>query len=189
MRIALLLVFAVLSASAQTNFAPANPSPASNPPAGPAQVQTNQMLSVKDRIEKVRMEVIQKRRIICGKIVKVLPEGLVVDSGYTNLLRAPLNQSWLIPGTVVASKATDFVEANQPDAVCVGLVFITDLPKARGVKPKPYDYVNLEGFPVGEYTYTSVGTIQRTVREFSNKLEKATLWNFDQTQPQNTPPK
>jgi hypothetical protein len=189
MRIALLFVFVVLSASAQTNVTSANPLSVSNSPAGTVQVQTNQMLSVKDRLEKIRMEVIQKRRMICGRIVKIMPDGLVVDSGYTNLMRAPLNLQWLMPGTVVAERATNLVEANQPDAICVGLVFVTDLPKSRGVKPALYDYVNLEGFPVGEYTYTSVGTIQRTVREFSNKLEKATLWNFDQTEPQNAPPK
>jgi hypothetical protein len=177
MRIALLFIFAALSVSAQTNLAaPANQSPAiSNSPA------------VEQRFEKVRMKCIENRRIICGKILKVLPDGLVVDSGYTNLMRAPLNRSWLIPGDVVAVRATNLVEASQPDAVCIGLVFVTDLPKARGAKPKLYDYVNLEGFPVGLYTYTSVGTLQRTVREFSHKLDKAAQWNFDQSEGQSAP--
>ena len=135
------------------------------------------------------MDCIQNRRMICGKILKVLPDGLVVDSGYTNLMRAPLNRSWLIPGAAVATRATNLVEASQPDAVCIGLVFLTDLPKSPGAKPKIYDYVNIEGFPVGQYTYTSVGTIQRTVREFTHKLDKAVQWNFDQSEGQNAPPK
>lgn len=177
-----MLVFAVLSASAQTNpVAPASQ------PAGMPQVQTNQNVSSAQRYEQVRMECIQNRRMISGKIVKVLPDGLVVDSGYTNLMRAPLNQSWLIPGSAVAARATGLVEASQPDAVCIGLVFVTDLPKSKGAKPKVYDYVNLEGFPIGKYTYTSVGTVQRTVREFSNKLQNAAQWHFDQDMAQNTP--
>jgi hypothetical protein len=186
MRIALLLVMMVLSASAQTNLVL---SP--NPPAEAMQVQTNLSVSAAQRYEQVRMYCIQNRRIICGKILKVTPEGIVVDSGYTNLMRVPLNQSWYIPGTVVASRAAGFVEANEPDAVCVGKVFLTDLPKLRGVgaRLKSYDYVNIEGFPVGQYTYTSVGTVQRTVREFTTKLQNAALWNYQQTLPQSTPPK
>jgi hypothetical protein len=181
MRIALLLVFAVLSASAQTNQVV---------PAGAAQVQTNQDLA-KQRYEKVRLQVIQNRRMICGKIIKILPDGIVVDSGYTNLMRAPLNQSWLIPGTVVASRAVNYVEASEPDAVCVGQIFLTDLPKPRGLvaKPKLYDYVNIEAFPVGQYTYTSVGTLQRTVRQFTTKLQNAALWNFQQSELKNAPQK
>jgi hypothetical protein len=186
MRIALLFVLMVLSASAQTNLV----SPP-NPPAEMAQVQTNQNAAAAQRYEQVRMECIQNRRIICGKILRVTPEGIVVDSGYTNLMRAPLNQSWFIPGTVVTSRAANYVEANQPDAVCVGKVFLTDLPKLRGVgaRLKVFDYVNIEGFPVGQYTYTSVGTVQRTVREFTTKLQNATLWNYQQTLPQTAPPK
>lgn len=184
MRIALLFAFAALSASAQTNLISPAPTPAAK-----AQVQTNQSLSLEQRYDKVRMEVIKNRRMILGKIVKVLPDGIVVDSGYTNLMRAPLNLQWLIPGTVVASRATNIVETSEPDAVCVGLVFVTDLPKSPGAKPALFDYVNIEGFPVGDYTYTSVGTLQRTVRQFSHKLEKAALWNFDQSEGQNAPPK
>jgi hypothetical protein len=185
MRIALLFVFAVLSSSAQTNsIAPANPPAA-------FQTQTNSELSLAQRYQKVRMDCIQSRRMICGKIVKILPDGLVVESGYTDLMRPPLNENWLIPGTATATRPTNLVEANQTDAVCVGLVFVTDLPKGRGAQPKPqlYDYVNLEGFPVGEYTYTSLGTIQRTVREFTTKLANAAQWHFDQSEKTNAPSK
>ena len=135
------------------------------------------------RYEQTRVECIQARRIICGKIIKVLPDGLVIESGYTNLMRAPLNKSWLIPGTVVASRPANLVEANEPGTICVGLVFLADQPKGRGKpkKPKIYDYVDVEGFPLGQYTYTSVGGIQRTVRQFTTKLAKATQWRFDQS--------
>src|SRR5271170_3484502 len=48
--------------------------------------------------EQIRMECIEGRRLICGKILQILPDGFVVESGYTNLLREPLVQSWLAPG-------------------------------------------------------------------------------------------
>jgi hypothetical protein len=126
----------------------------------------------------MRAECIQGRRIICGKILKVLPTGLVVDSGYTSLMRHPLDRSWLIPGTVEAAREANLVEKNEPDCVCVGLVFVTDLPKLRRAKPKLYDYINLQAFPAGHFTYNSVGTIQRTVRRFSGSLPVAVRANL-----------
>ncbi len=185
MRLALLFVLAVLSASAQTNsVAPTNNPAISSSP-------TTNSLTLAQRYEKARMDCIEARRIICGKIVKILPDGLVVESGYTDLMRSPINQSWLIPGTVTTTRPANLVEANQPDAVCVGLVFLTDLPKGRGAQPKPklYDYVNIEGFPVGQYTYDSIGGIRRTVREFTTKLQNAAQWRLDQDEAQTAPSK
>src|ERR1039457_6160202 len=137
MRIAFLIVFAAMCASAQTNsVAPAGNSPTLQSP-------TNHVLSPSERFEKIRLECIESRRSICGKIIKILPDGLVVESGYTNLMRAPLEKSWLIPGTVTAAPPASLVEANQAGAVCVGTIFLADLPKGRGTQPKPqlYDYV------------------------------------------------
>ncbi len=130
--------------------------------------------------------------MICGRILKVLPDGIVVDSGYTNLMRAPLNQSWLIPGSVVAGRAANLVESRQPDAICIGQVFVTDVPKPPpGRKPRVFDYVILEGFPIGEYTYASVGDLQRTVRRFSTKVAIAVRWTYgqeeDEKERQNAP--
>ncbi len=119
--------------------------------------------------------------MIAGKIIKILPDGLVVDSGYTNLARFPLDRSWLIPGTVSATRATNVIESNYPDSICVGPVFLTDLPKHPGPKPKLFDYVSLEAFPTGQYTYESVGNLQRTVRRFSTKLPKSVEWAFEQS--------
>jgi hypothetical protein len=151
-----------ISASAQTN-----------------NVATNQTQSAGRRVENARWECTQSRRIICGKILKVLPDGLVIDSGYTNLMRSPLNRSWLVPGAVEARAAVNLVEDNEPDAVCIGLVFLTDLPK----KPvaKAYDYVDLRGYLSGQYIYTSAGDVRRTIRRFSTKLSKAVQWKLDQS--------
>ncbi len=137
------------------------------------------------RVGKARWDCIQSRRIICGKILKVLADGLVIDSGYTNLMRFPLNRSWLAPGTVMAQRAANLVEDNQPEAICIGLVVLTDLPKKP--VPKAYDYVILTGYPTGKRVYTSVGSVRRTVRKFSTKLEKAVQWKLEEGERQDAP--
>ena len=129
--------------------------------------------------DQIRAECIQARGSICGRILKVLPGGLVVESGYTNLLRPPLDRSWLVPGTVETAREPNLVEANEPGCVCVGLVYLTDIPDRDAAKPKPYDYVVIQGYPAGQYTYTSVGTTQRTVRRFSAILQTAIAVNRD----------
>jgi hypothetical protein len=191
MRLALLFVLAAVSASAQTNIVSFTNrlDAVSNSAPGAVQTQTNQSVSMAQRVKEIRAVCIQDRRMICGKILKVLPDGLVVDSGYTNLARFPLNRSWLVPGTAVVARGTNLVEGKQPDSLCVGLVFLTDLPKMRGAKPEVYDYVNIEGFPVGQYTYTSVGDLRRTVRKFSTELAAAIKFRFEEEEKQTAAPK
>jgi hypothetical protein len=139
-------------------------------------------MTTPEQVEQVRLLCIESRRQICGKIVKIFPQGLVIDSGYTNLDRSPLNRSWLVPGTAEAERPAHAIEQNEPAAMCIGLVYLTDVPRIRGTKPKLYDYVNLTGYPTGQYTYSSVGTLQRTVRKFSAKLAAAVAWKFSQSQ-------
>lgn len=120
--------------------------------------------------EQIRGRCIEERRSICGKIVRIVPDGLVIESGYTNLLREPLTKSWLVPGSVVASPAPNLVESREPGAICVGTVYLTDLPRG---KPHLYDYVILAGYPTGEATYTAAGSVKKTARRFSANLDKA----------------
>jgi hypothetical protein len=143
-----------------------------------AHSQTNSPSTTNDavRAEQTRTACVSGRRLICGRVLKVFPEGLVVESGYTNLVRKSLEGAWLMPGTVVASRAPNLVETQEPDSPCVGTVFLTDLPRPRGggkVTVKSYDYVVLRGYPAGTYTYSTVGGIERTVRRFSVGLETA----------------
>jgi hypothetical protein len=174
MKIFAAIFLAAFSLSAQTNHLTAT-----NPAA--SKTETNRPPSAIERAEQIRAECLAGRRIICGKILKVLPDGLVADSGYTDLLRAPLNTSWLIPGSVTASRPAGLIESREPGSVCVGMVFLTNLPRPHGddVKPRPYDYVVVLGYPEGQFTYTSVGTVQKTVRQFSANLIKAVNANFD----------
>jgi hypothetical protein len=142
-------------------------------PVSPDSTATNRAVELNpaERVEDTRIASINSRRRICGRIVQILPDGLVVDSGYLSLLRPELGRYWLIRGNVVAKKTENLVEENTPGAVCSGLVFIGDLPKRP--KAKLYDYVVLQGYPVGTKTYLSLGTIQRTVRKYSAALVKA----------------
>ena len=176
----LLVAIPVAAQSSATN----HPDETTNQSPEQLQNQTNRdqiMATVQDR-EKVRAICIEGRRLVCGKILEVLPDGLVVDSGYTDLLRQPLTQSWLVPGTVRASRAENLLEENKPGANCIGLVFLTHLPKGKKFKPAQYDYVIIEGYPAGQYTYTSVGSVQRTVRQFSASLNAAVNWNLTTSQ-------
>jgi hypothetical protein len=185
----LLFMFAALAATAQTNLVNVtNGASGVSPSASQSlQSQTNPIPSFAERLQQIRAACIQSRRCICGKILKILPEGLVVESGYTNLLRTPLNRSWLVPGSVTSNRATGLIEDKEPGSVCIGLVLVTDLPKSRRLKPKLYDYVIIEGYPSGRYTYTSVGNVQRTVRKFSAKLENSVNWNLQNEDKSRTP--
>jgi hypothetical protein len=179
LRLMFLSLLATVVAFGQSNSVPTN-SPAQSPSSQPgiSAGSTNSNLAAARLAEQVRADCIKGRRQICGRILKVLPEGLVVESGYTNLLREPLTSSWLLPGTVAAGQAAHLVESKEPGAMCAGLVFLTDLPRAKPFPPKEYDYVNIQGYPAGQFTYTSVGTIQRTVRRFSAVLVKAVAMNL-----------
>src|SRR6267142_869393 len=161
--LALLPFAAAIFVRSQTNA----PAPTPAPP-------TNHVSTIELR-ERLRTACLDGRRSICGKILRVFPNGLLVESGYTNLLREPLTKSWLVPGSVVASRAENLVESKEPGALCVGTVFVTDLPRG---KPQQFDYVILAGYPTGEFTYNSVGSVRKTVRRFSANLDKAVQANL-----------
>jgi hypothetical protein len=141
------------------------------------------------RAEQIRMNCIQGRRLICGRVLKVTPTGLVIDSGYTDLLRPPLGQSWVIPGTVTASRDPNVLERNEPGAPAIGLVFLTDIPK-RGGKPKNFDFVVLIGYPAGQYIYTPVPGVEKPIRRFAAGLASAVkliLVDEEKNSPTNSP--
>jgi hypothetical protein len=103
--------------------------------------------------------------------MKIIPDGLIVESGYTNLVRAPLTQSWLAPATVSAQLETKTAEVNEPGSACFGLILLTDFPKRPPVNQ--YDYVIIQAYPAGEYSYVPVPPITKTIRRFSAGLETA----------------
>ena len=142
--------------------APAVVSPVTVDPAVAAQAE---------RAEQIRVSCIASRRLICGRVLEVATNGLVVDSGYVDLLRPPLGQSWLIPGSASASRDPNRLELNQPASPCVGLVFLTDIPKRP--KPKKYDYVVIIGYPAGEYVYRPLPQVEKPIRKFAAGLATA----------------
>ena len=137
--------------------------------------QESSRLAAQQLSQQLRAKCLAERRSICGKILRIFPNGILVESGYTNLARAPLTKSWLIPGIVTAARADNMVETREPGALCIGTVFLTDLPRG---KPHQYDYVVIAGYPTGEFTYTSVGSVRKTVRRYSANLDKAVKTNL-----------
>jgi hypothetical protein len=126
--------------------------------------------------EQMRAVCVNGRRHICGQVLQVTPGGLIVDSGYTDLLRAELSQSWVAPGTVATSRPANLVEENAPGAPCIGLVFLADIPKRPAVKL--YDYVIIEAYPAGECSYQPVPGVTKNLRRFSAGLEGAVQGNL-----------
>jgi hypothetical protein len=124
-----------------------------------------------ERAEQIRTSCIANRRLICGRVLEVATDGLVVDSGYTDLLRPPLGQSWVIPGSASASRDPHRLELNQPASPCVGLVFLTDVPKRP--KPKKYDFVVIIGYPAGQYTFEPLPGVEKPIRKFAGGLATA----------------
>ena len=137
----------------------------------PAVVPPTTVADPATRSEQIRAECIEGRRLVCGKVLKVLPDGLVVDSGYSDLLRPPLLDSWVIPGTVSANRNPASIELKQPGAPCIGLIFLTDIPKRP--KAKRFDYVVIMAYPAGEYVYAPVPNMAKTIRRFSAGLDTA----------------
>ena len=128
------------------------------------------------KAEETRTACIEGRRRICGKVLQIVPEGLVVESGYTNLLRPELGRSWLVPGNVTSSLPPNLVEQKFPGALCVGLVLVTDIPKKPAVKL--YDYVIVQAYPAGQASYVPVPTVTKTIRRFSVGLATAVQLNL-----------
>jgi hypothetical protein len=153
----------------------------------PSSATTNRTTTAVEsgKMERIRTLCVNGRRRVCGRVLQIEPHGLVVDSGYTSLLRPQLGRSWVITSNVAADRPANLIEANTPGAVCVGLVFVTDIPKKPA--PKPYDYVVLLAYPAGQYTYTTAGTVHRTVRRFSAILEKAVDLNLQAEDQAQTP--
>ena len=84
MKLFVLIFFIAAGLRAQTNdFSATN---------FPAHDQTNSSLTAFQHSEQIRADCLQGRRLICGKILKVLPDGLVVESGYTDFGALPSSQ-------------------------------------------------------------------------------------------------
>ena len=179
-RAVLSLAIALFLPSCRTNPAGGAGVPAGSPTTSVASSSTNQSPDARALVlktERVRTACVNGRRRICGLVLQVDADGLVVDSGYTDLLRPELARSWVVHANVAANRTPTIVEGTTPGSVCVGLVFVTAIPKRPTVKP--YDYVILQGYPAGEYIYTPVPNVTKTLRKFSAELEIAIEANLE----------
>ena len=139
------------------------------------------------RAEAMRATCLQGRRLVCGRILAVEPVGMIVECGYSDLLREPLNKSWLVPGTATVARNPSLVEADRPDALVTGTILLTDYPKSRTLKPKVYDYVNLHAYPAGEYFQTLPGGLKKPLRRFAGGIETAVRLQLTPPEPTSVP--
>ena len=177
-KFAIVALLGVLGASADTNLAPVTnrtvPTALIESPI-PARREPVEAPAV--RAEKVRTECVEGRRFVCGRVLAVSAAGLVVDSGYSALLNPPFNQSWVVRRNASVSRDSAAVEEKRPDAMCIGQVFLSDIPKRPEVKV--YDYVVLHAYPAGQEIYRPVPGIEKKLRRFSASLERAVKWKLE----------
>jgi hypothetical protein len=171
MKISLLLCLACLVGCARDQVSPQVQAAAPAKTAPPTTSNVPDPAMPARSTEQIRATCIDGRRLVCGRVLKVLPDGLVIESGYSDLLRPPLTESWLIPGTVSAHQDAAAIELNQPGTMCRGLIFLTDIP--RRPKPRDFDYVLLMAYPAGNYAYSPAPNRTKTIRRFSAGLETA----------------
>jgi|SRR5436190_1124652 len=133
--------------------------------------QTDQASVRGQRAADIRTACINGRRCVCGKVIKIVPEGLVVESGYTALMQPPFTGSWLIPSGALVNRDKNLIERDEPASPCIGTVMLTDFPKRPAVNL--YDYVLLQAYPAGEYLYTPVPGVEKQLRKFSGGLDTA----------------
>jgi hypothetical protein len=74
--------------------------------------------------EQVRTGCIEGRRLICGKVLKILPDGLVVDSGYTDFRTVFSHRH---PQTRLSAFRRGATLGNKPGTTCRVLVAIMKL--------------------------------------------------------------
>ena len=134
---------------------------------------TNQTVIGDDgqRAAEIRAACIHGRRCVCGKVIKIVPEGLIVESGYTALMEPPFTGAWVIPGGALVNRDLKLIERDEPASPCIGTVLLTDFPKRPDVNL--YDYVLLQAYPAGEYVYTPVPGVEKQIRKFAGGLDTA----------------
>ncbi len=173
----LAMLFLLTALAGCAGRATVNPAPAPVP-SRPAALAPGpgQSAPAADPVEAIRTRCILGRRHVCGRVLQITPSGLVVDSGYTGLLQPPLNHSWLTRANVVPARPAALVEGAAPDAIAVGLLLLTDIPKRPAVHR--YDYVALNGYPAGHYDYVPAPGVTNTIRRFAAGLETAVRLNL-----------
>ena len=132
---------------------------------------TNQIAVRNQRAAEIRVACINGRRCVCGKVIGIVPEGLIVESGYIALMEPPFSQSWVIPAGALVKRDSKLLERSAPASPCIGTVLLTDFPSRPAVKL--YDYVLLQAYPAGEYLYTPVPGVEKQIRKFAGGLDTA----------------
>lgn len=123
------------------------------------------------KYNQLRDQLIQGSRRVDGKVLQRISEGLLVDSGAASITRAEERHYGTSPdGNPISWGGGTIMEGNSPGAEALHLVLLQDYPDPNVVDD---GHVDIFAYPVGLYSYETVGKSQKTVRKFSCNLDAA----------------
>src|SRR5690242_19781729 len=113
-RLSIVFAVAVLPCLAETNLVTSVRQPAEKQRTEASRMIQQEQNAPAQRAEQMRMSCIEGRRYICGRVTQIQPDGMVVDSGYPELMKPPFNQSWVVRANVSLKKNPSVVEEKKP---------------------------------------------------------------------------
>ena len=112
----------------------------------------------------LKNQLIQGSRRVDGKVLQKISVGLLVESGDFGRSFKEYHED------VYGTRGGIMTEGSSPGAEALNLVLLQDYPDSSMADD---GHVDIIAYPVGLYTYESVGKSQKTVRKFSCNLDTA----------------
>ncbi len=176
MKIAIILLLTVLACLAQTNSQVS----ATNHPeaikarqraADAAEIARLQAIA---RVDAVRKSVEANRRLVHGKVIQKIKEGLLISSGAKEVSDAANDSGYQVHknGSVTSWSGGTLVEGDKPGALAIGYILLQDYPAQASVVDD--HELTINAYPVGQFVYDSVGGAKKTIRRFTASLPIAT---------------
>ncbi len=125
----------------------------------------NQVITfAQSKYNRLKAQLVQGSRRVDGKVLQKISEGLLVQSGELSRKMQEYHED------VYGSRPGIIIEGNRPGAEALNLVLLQDYPD-----PNMADegHVDVIAYPVGLFSYDSVGKSQKTVRKFSCDIDAA----------------
>ena len=113
-----------------------------------------------------------KSRTVSGKIIQKIPEGLLVESGQSEIDQVGhTDVEFDRMGNMSTSTTATLQEGDTARSLCLGLVLLEDHPRYDQLVDD--NVVVILAYPDGQFSYKSVGGGQKTVRKFTADFNRA----------------
>ena len=122
------------------------------------------MAATQEKYNRLKARLVQGSRRVDGKILQKISDGLLVQSGDHGRALREYRED------VYGARGGTMTEGNAPGAEALSLVLLQDYPDPNMVDD---GHVDVIAYPIGLYSYDSVGKSQKTVRKFSCNLDTA----------------